>query len=192
MNVASRPKFRYWLPILHTDHGPLPLKASDEKTYIALFRAVMFIQKDLQGLAQEVGARFGLHSAELNVVDILGRFGTTTMGELARRTFISPANTTRTVKNLEARKLVARSRDSRSDRVVVVALTPKGKALFRQCYPAIFDEAVRYFDKGLSKHERNQLARLLEQFVPPMHFFQAAAETRRRARATAKVKPAAG
>jgi DNA-binding MarR family transcriptional regulator len=160
------------------------LKVSDEKTYIALFRAVMFVHQDLQGLARKVGARYGLLSAELNVVDILGRFGTTTMGELARRTFISPANTTRTVKNLEARKLVARSRDGNSDRVVIVALTPKGRALFRKCFPAIFNEAVRYFDKGLSKQERDQLAELLERFVPPMHFFLAPRKARARAHAT--------
>lgn len=146
------------------------MKSSEERTYIALFRAVMFVHHDLHGLARKVGARFGLLSAELNVVDILGKFGTTTMGELSRRTFISPANTTRTVKNLEARKLVARSRDGESDRVVTVALTPSGKDLFRKCYPAIFNEAVRYFDKGLSRQERKSLMRLLERFVPPMHF----------------------
>ena len=146
------------------------MKPSEERIYIALFRAVMFVHHDLHGLARKVGARFGLLSAELNVVDILGKFGTTTMGELARRTFISPANTTRTVKNLEARKLVVRSRDGRSERVVTVALTSKGKALFRQCYPAIFNEAARYFDKALSRQERKYLARLLEQLVPPMHF----------------------
>lgn len=146
------------------------MKSSEERTYIALFRAVMFVHHDLHGLARKVGARFGLLSAELNVVDILGKFGTTTMGELSRRTFISPANTTRTVKNLEARKIVIRSRDGESDRVVTVALTAKGKALFGECYPAIFNEAVRYFDKGLSRQERKKLMRLLERFVPPMHF----------------------
>jgi len=146
------------------------MKSSEERTYIALFRAVMFIHHDLHGLARKVGARFGLLSAELNVVDILGKFGTTTMGELSRRTFISPANTTRTVKNLEARKLVVRSRDGKSDRVVTVALTPKGKALFRQCYPAIIKEAVRYFDEDLSSQELRYLARLLERLVPPMHY----------------------
>lgn len=146
------------------------MKPSEERTYIALFRAVMFVHHDLHGLARKIGARFGLLSAELNVVDILGRFGTTTMGELARRTFISPANTTRTVKNLEARRLVVRSRDGRSNRVVIVALTSKGKALFRHCFPAIFNEAVGYFDKGLSAQERMHVVQLLERLVPPMHF----------------------
>jgi len=146
------------------------MKSSEERIYIALFRAMMFVHHDLHGLARKVGARFGLLSAELNVIDILGKFGTTTMGELSRRTFISPANTTRTVKNLEARKLVARSRDGKSDRIVTVALTPKGNSLFRQCYPAIINEAVRYFDKGLTSQERKYLAQLLERLVRPMHY----------------------
>lgn len=94
----------------------------------------MFVHRDLQAMAETVGARYGLISAELNVVDILGRFGGTTMGELARRTFISPANTTRTVKTLERKRLVSRTRNDRSARIVDVALTAQGQMLFKKCY----------------------------------------------------------
>jgi DNA-binding MarR family transcriptional regulator len=146
------------------------MNPAEEKNYIALFRAVMFAHHDLQAMARKVGARHGLISAELNVVDILGKFGTTSMGELARRTFISPANTTRTVKGLERRRLVARSRDANSDRSVVVGLTPKGQALFRKCYPAILGEAVRYFDAGLAPAECKELRRMLERLVRPMDY----------------------
>jgi DNA-binding MarR family transcriptional regulator len=146
------------------------MNPAEEKNYIALFRAVMFTHHDLQAMARKVGARHRLISAELNVVDILGKFGSTSMGELARRTFISPANTTRTVKGLERRKLVARSRDANSDRSVIVALTPNGQALFRKCYPAILAEAVRYFDAGLGAAERKQLRSLLEKLIRPMDY----------------------
>ncbi|MCW5774231.1 MAG: MarR family transcriptional regulator, partial [Rhodospirillaceae bacterium] len=129
-----------------------------------------FMHHDLQNMAQQVGTRYGLISAELNVVDILGRFGGTSMGELARRTFISPANTTRTVKTLEQKKLVARTRNATSGRNVDVALTGKGQALFKKCYPAIFGAAVRYFGSSLSARERHDLRRLMEKLVPPMNF----------------------
>lgn len=146
------------------------MNPAEEKNYIALFRAVMFTHHDLHRMARKVGARYALISAELNVVDILGKFGSTSMGELARRTFISPANTTRTVKGLERRKLVARNRDANSERSVIVGLTPKGRALFRKCYPAILGKAVGYFDAGLSAPERKELRRLLEKLIRPMDF----------------------
>jgi DNA-binding MarR family transcriptional regulator len=142
----------------------------EEKNYIALFRAVMFTHHDLTAMARRVGARHGLISAELNCVDILGKFGSTSMGELARRTFISPANTTRTIKGLERKGLVARSRDANSERSVNVGLTPRGRALFKKCYPAILGEAVRYFDAGLKPAERKALRRLLEKLIRPMDY----------------------
>ncbi len=146
------------------------MKTPQERSYIALFRAVMLTHHALQHLARDVATRFGLQSAELNVIDVLGKFGATTMGELARRTFISPASTTRTVKDLEARRLVARRRHAESDRVVVVALTPKGQALFRQCFPSVFALAVEYFDAHLKPAERMQLVELLEKLAGPMDF----------------------
>jgi DNA-binding MarR family transcriptional regulator len=146
------------------------MKFAEERNTIALFRAVMFLHHDLQAMAQKVGARYGLISAELNALDILGRFGGTTMGVLARRTFISPANTTRTVKSLERKKLVARVRDTASARTVNVALTPKGQALFAKCYPSILGSAMRYFKNGLGGRERRTLRRLMERLVPPMDF----------------------
>ena len=146
------------------------MKSADEHSYIALFRAIMFAQNDLQRMASDVAARYGLIDAELNVIDILGKFGATTMGTLSHRTFISPSNTTRTVKLLEKRGLVRRSRDRDSERVVRVALTARGSALFRRCYPAILGEAIRHFDKGLSRADRLRLVALLERLVPPMDY----------------------
>ena len=146
------------------------MTAIDERRYIALFRAVMLTHHSLQHRARAVAIRFQLQSAELNVIDVLGKFGTTTMGELARRTFISPASTTRTVKDLEARKLVRRRRHVDSERVVEVGLTPKGHVLFRKCYPEILALAVEYFDAKLAPAERMRLAALLEKLVGPMAF----------------------
>ena len=146
------------------------MKTPKGRSYIALFRAVMLTHHALQHLARRVATRFGLQSAELNVIDVLGKFGATTMGELARRTFISPASTTRTVKDLEARKLVVRRRHAESERIVMVALTPKGQALFRECFPAIFALAVGYFDAKLAPAERMRLVKLLEKLAGPMDF----------------------
>ena len=146
------------------------MKTPEEKSYIALFRAVMLTHHGLQHLARSVASAHDLQSAELNAIDILGKFGSTNMGELARRSFISPASTTRTVGALEARKLVRRKRHRDSNRIVMVALTPKGRALYRKCFPAIFGRAVEYFDAALKPAERMQLLTLLEKLAGPLDF----------------------
>lgn len=146
------------------------MKPPQERSYIALFRAIMLAHHALQQRARQVATRHRLQSGELNVIDVLGKFGATTMGELARRTFISPASTTRTVKDLEARRLVARRPDARSKRVVTVALTARGRAVFAKCFPAIFALAVEYFDARLTPAERARLVGLLEKLTGPMDF----------------------
>ena len=146
------------------------MKTPEEKSYIALFRAVMLTHHGLQHLARSVASAHDLQSAELNAIDILGKFGSTNMGELARRSFISPASTTRTVGALEARNLVRRKRHRDSNRIVMVALTPKGRALYRKCFPAIFGRAVEYFDAALKPAERMQLLTLLEKLAGPLDF----------------------
>ena len=130
----------------------------------------MLIHHDLQHMARDVAGAHRLQSAELNVIDILGKFGSTNMGELARRSFISPASTTRTVGALEGRKLVRRKRHRDSNRVVMVALTPKGRALYRKCFPAIFGRAVDYFDGAFKPTERMRLLTLLEKLAGPLDF----------------------
>jgi DNA-binding MarR family transcriptional regulator len=53
---------------------------------------------------------------------------------------------------------------------VVVELTPKGEEIFRKCFPAIFAQAVEYFDAALKPAERHQLVKLLEKLAGPMDF----------------------
>ena len=75
-----------------------------------------------------------------------------------------------TVGALEGRKLVRRKRHRDSNRVVMVALTPKGRALYRKCFPAIFGRAVDYFDGALKPTERMRLLTLLEKLAGPLDF----------------------
>jgi DNA-binding MarR family transcriptional regulator len=84
----------------------------------------------MQKKASEVAESNGLHAAEMNVIDILGKYGPIPMGRLSRETFISPSNTTNTVKKLERAGLVKRNRSNNSDREVIVSLTAEGKRVF--------------------------------------------------------------
>ena len=138
----------------------------DEETCVTIFRSVMRAHHRLHALGSSIATDFGLHIAELNVIDMLGKLGSITMGELSRATFISPANTTHTVKKLEVADLVTRQRSTVSERKVVVSLTDEGERLFSECYPRILMAVEGILEQNLSANERVTLAGLLGKLAP--------------------------
>lgn len=141
------------------------LSEHDEAVTVDLFANLMRARHLLHRKAQQVADSVNLHAAEMNVVDILGKFGPMPMGRLAKETFISPSNTTNTVKKLERAGLVRRSRSENSDREVLVGLTAAGNQLFRKCYPRILGEAHAHITERLTRQERQELARALRKLV---------------------------
>ena len=103
------------------------LSEHDEDVCVDIFRNLMRARHVMHQKASTVAESNGLHAAEMNAIDILGKFGPISMGRLARETFISPSNTTNTVKKLERAGLVKRSRSKNSDREVTVSLTADGR-----------------------------------------------------------------
>ncbi len=141
------------------------LSEREEEVCVSIFRNTMRARHLMHELASMVARRSGLHAAELNVVDILGKFGPISMGELSRESFISPSNTTSTVKKLEAAGLVKRERSEQSHREVAVSLSNKGKALLRKGCPQILGEAHTHMAYRLTREERARLASLLQKLV---------------------------
>ncbi len=141
------------------------LSEHDEAVTVDLFANLMRARHLLHKKAREVAASVDLHAAEMNVIDILGKFGPIPMGRLSNETFISPSNTTSTVKKLERAGLVRRSRSENSDREVLVGLTAAGNQLFRKCYPRILGEAHAHITERLTRQERQELARALRKLV---------------------------
>ena len=141
------------------------LSEREEDTVVDIFRNIMRARHLMYTKASDVAESAGLHAAELNVVDILGKFGPISMGRLSHETFISPSNTTNTVKKLEQAGLVIRRRSDKSDREVTVGLTSKGNALFRKCYPQILAQAHELMAVRLTGDEMARLARILGKLV---------------------------
>lgn len=141
------------------------LSERDEDIVVDVFRNIMRARHLLQEKASAVADSVGLHAAELNAIDILGKFGPIPMGRLSRETFISPSNTTSTVKKLERAALVKRERSDNSDREVTVRLTAKGKAVFRECYPRILGDVQSHLTERLTKSEIAAMARALSKLV---------------------------
>ena len=141
------------------------LSEQDEEICVDIFRNLMRARHLMHQKASRVAAGAGLHAAELNVIDILGKYGPISMGGLARESFISPSNTTSTVKKLERSNLVKRKRSDNSDREVTVSLTNKGRTIFRKCYPRILAEAHEHMAERLTHGEMARLARILRKLA---------------------------
>lgn len=141
------------------------LSERDEEVTVDLFRNLMRARYLLHKKASNVAASIGLHAAEMNVIDILGKFGPLSMGLLSKETFISPANTTSTVKKLEQAGFVRRTRSETSDREVNVSLTGEGRRIFRKCYPRILGEAHAHMAERLTRQERSSLMKALRKLV---------------------------
>jgi DNA-binding MarR family transcriptional regulator len=141
------------------------LSEQDEDLVVDIFRNIMRARHQMHKKASSVAESSGLHAAELNIVDILGKFGPISMGRLSHETFISPSNTTSTVKKLELAGLVERKRSDNSDREVTVSLTAKGRALFRKCFPRILGDVHAHMTERLTRSEMAILATTLGKLV---------------------------
>ncbi|MDT8399999.1 MAG: MarR family transcriptional regulator [Pseudomonadales bacterium] len=139
---------------------------ADEEVCLAIFRSIMRCNHNLLKVGATVAAEYGLHLAEMNVIDMLGIHGPLKMGELSEVTFISPSNTTHTVKKLETNKYVKRKPSPDSKRAVTVCLTAKGEKIFRQSYPAILQITKKLFAENLNAAERRQVIGLLQKLIP--------------------------
>ena len=141
------------------------LSEQDEGVCVDIFRNIMRARHVLHGKASTVAEGIALHAAEMNVIDILGKFGPISMGQLSSETFISPSNTTNTVKKLEQAGFVKRNRSNTSDREVTVSLTAEGRETFRKCYPRILGDVQEHIAERLTRQEKLALAEILRKFV---------------------------
>lgn len=101
---------------------------------------------------------------EIGVVDTLGAGGPMSMGELAKRLRLPLSTGTRVVDGLVARDVVRRERPEENRRVVRVALTAKGRALYQAALAARV-AAVRVMLQTLRLDERRELIRLFRRIA---------------------------
>ena len=141
------------------------LTEGDEDNCTSVFHDVMRLRHSLRSIASKVAESLDLQSAEMSAIDTLGKFGPLTMGELSRRSFFSPANTTRTVKTLVDRHLVSRQRSQSSEREVNVSLTEDGMKIFRKSYPHMLHDVNELLGSKLNQKERQTLASLLSRII---------------------------
>lgn len=122
--------------------------------------------------------RQGLTATDAKALDLIGRFGPLTAGDLGARAGLAPASVTGLVDRLEKRDLVRRVKDPADGRRVLVELNGAKLAAFAP----LFDDLVR---------EMHELAEefSVEQLETIVRFLEEAA--RRQQAATARLTAAA-
>ena len=110
---------------------PTTMRPFEQSLPMALLRAREAVMRGFRRLLRE----HGINEQEWRIMRALMEADSLEIGELAGRVFILKPSATRTIKNLQARKIVSRSRLDSDQRRALIALTPKGRALFDELAP---------------------------------------------------------
>jgi MarR family 2-MHQ and catechol resistance regulon transcriptional repressor len=124
--------------------------------FIKLVRAAASVETRTSGPI----AAAGLTTSQFGALETLYHLGSLPAGQLAEKHLKSPNNFTVVISNLEKRGLVRREKAPHDRRVVLVELTPKGRALVEQAMPAYVGAIVADLDV-LTPGEQVELAALL-------------------------------
>ena len=129
----------------------------------ATLQLVIALGRSYQAIEQGVRPHLvesGLAMTEFAVLEVLYHKGAIPLGEIRDRILVTGASTTYVVKKLEERGLMRRSTSAQDQRVVLGELTPKGRALMDQVFPAHVDR-LREVMAVLSVSEKREASRLL-------------------------------
>ena len=143
-----------------------PASTSDESGELdraATLQLVIALARSYQAIEQGVRphlAQHGLGMTEFAVLEVLYHKGTLPLGEIRDRILVTGASTTYVVKKLEQRGLMRRRTSPDDQRVVFGELTPKGRALIDEVFPAHV-ERLRQLLAGLSVSDKRAAARLM-------------------------------
>jgi len=124
------------------------------------YRLAVLAHKTSRELSGVYGERFGLSIPEWRILANLGRCGPLYAGELAERSSMDKPKVTRALQRLEAAGIVQRAVDAQDRRQVSLALTRRGRAMFRDI-AALALAWEKQFLSPLSKAERRTLDRVL-------------------------------
>jgi len=132
------------------------MRPFDQSLPMALLRAREAVMRGFRRLLRE----HGLNEQEWRIMRALRETDRIEIGDLATRVFILKPSATRTVKNLEARGIVDRSRPISDQRRALIALTPKGRALFDELAPRSEREYAR-ITQHIGRRDMDELYLLL-------------------------------
>jgi len=107
------------------------IRPFEQSLPMALLRAREAVMRGFRKWLRE----HGINEQEWRIMRALMEVDRIEIGELAECVFILKPSATRTIKNLEARGIVSRTRSSADQRRAFIALTARGRELFDELSP---------------------------------------------------------
>lgn len=101
-----------------------------------------------------------LTGPQFNVLEVLYTAGSMPLKKIGERLFVSGANITCVVDNLEKEELVKRVPSLEDRRIIIAELTHKGREKMEKLYP-LHAKNISEITAGLTKDEQRQLESLL-------------------------------
>lgn len=108
----------------------------------------------------------GLTVPQFNVLNLLYTKGPLTLKKISEAMFVTGANITCVVDNLEKEDLVKRVFSSNDRRMIFAHLTPNGKERIEKILPQFYETIGKIFSK-YSETEQKQLVKLLAKLDNP-------------------------
>ena len=138
----------------HYDGSPREVLALD--TYIKLARALGTVNGRVH---PPLASEHGLTVGQLGVLETLLHLGPMPQTRLCAKLLMSGSNLTTVIDNLERHGWVRRERDADDRRVQNVHLTPAGRAMIEEIFPAHAARIAAALT-GLTRDEQRDLGRL--------------------------------
>lgn len=136
----------------------------DENPTLDAYRISFLTNRYVAPLTKRLTSEYGLVWQEWVIVFCLAQMANLTAKEISEATG-RPQNTiSDAVRKLLRRALVKRKRDASDARAMILALTPKGRALYKEMLPRLRESEARIFGV-LTRAERLQLDMLLGKLV---------------------------
>lgn len=112
---------------------------SDAAPGMAAVTTITRVQQILAGWVEQALGPLGLTFARFEILRLLGftRSGRLPMGKISDRLQVHPASVTSAVKRLEREGLITRHTDEEDSRIVLAAITPKGREVLAPATDAV-------------------------------------------------------
>ncbi|WP_179403904.1 MarR family winged helix-turn-helix transcriptional regulator [Burkholderia guangdongensis] len=128
------------------------------------YRLHMLTKRSDRGIGERYRHKLDVSVPEARVIAVVGAFGPLSIMDLARHTHLDKSQASRAAEALLRQGLLARCASDEDGRIVLISLTPDGRALYRKIMPI-----ARKWNDGLleclSDAERQTFERLLDKVL---------------------------
>jgi len=117
-----------------------------------------------RGSSERMQAKLGITLPEARLIAAVGSFGPFSVMELARHANLDKSQASRAADALMRRGLMRRDASEEDGRLVLVSLTPEGRALYRRVMPIARKWNTDFF-ACLDERERNTLHQVFDKLI---------------------------